>query len=90
MTALPVKPLIPPEQALLFVEEVRDRLTLVSPNSKEYLAAIKKTAECGFTSGRTYDALQLARAAKLKGRTIWNLKHYHALAPELSACIRNP
>ncbi len=30
MTTLPVKPMIPPEQALLFVEEIRNRLTLVS------------------------------------------------------------
>ena len=30
MTALPVKDVIPPDQALLFVQEVRDRLTLVT------------------------------------------------------------
>ena len=33
MTALPVKPMIPPEQAFLFVEEVRKRLTPVSLSS---------------------------------------------------------
>jgi hypothetical protein len=41
MTALPVKPLLPPEQALLFVEEVRARLTLVSLDSEEYFTAIQ-------------------------------------------------
>jgi predicted nucleic acid-binding protein len=92
MTALPVKPLIPPEQALLFVEEVRDRLTLVSLTSEEYFAAIQRTAALGFTSGRVYDALLLACAAKVKAQTIytWNLKHYQALAPELSARILTP
>jgi len=30
MTALPVKDVIPPDQALLFVQEVRDRLTTVT------------------------------------------------------------
>lgn len=30
MTALPVRPLIPPEQAMLFIEEVRNRLSLLS------------------------------------------------------------
>ncbi len=92
MTALPVKPLIPPEQALLFVEEVRDRLTLVALNSEEYFAAIQRTAGRGFSSGRVYDALLLACAAKIKAQTIyaWNLKHYQALAPELSARIHTP
>jgi predicted nucleic acid-binding protein len=92
MTALPVRPMIPPEQALLFVEEVRDRLTLVSLNGEEYFAAIRRTAERGFGSGRVYDALLLACAARVKAQTIytWNLKHYQALAPELSALIHTP
>lgn len=92
MSAIPVKPPIPPEQALLFVEEVRNRLTLVSLNSEEYFAAIERTAERGFGSGRVYDALLLACAAKIEARTIytWNLKHYQALAPELAARIRTP
>ncbi len=92
MTALPVKPLIPPEQALLFVEEVRNRLTLVSLNGEEYFATIERTAGRGFGSGRVYDALLLACAAKIEARTIytWNLNHYQALAPELAARIRTP
>ncbi len=92
MTALPVKPLIPPEQALLFVEEVRDRLTLVSLNSEEYFAAIQRTAEFGFGSGRVYDALLLACAVKVKAQTIytWNLKHFQTLAAEVFARIQTP
>jgi len=92
MTALPVKPLIPPEQALLFVEEVRDRLTLVSLNGDEYFTAIERTAGRGFSGGRVYDALLLACATKVEARIIytWNLKHYQALAPEMSARIQLP
>jgi predicted nucleic acid-binding protein len=83
MTALPVKPLIPPEQALLFVEEVRNRLTLVSLNGEDYFAAIERTAGRGSGGGRVYDALLLACAVKVEARTIytWNLKHYQSLAP---------
>jgi predicted nucleic acid-binding protein len=68
MTVLPVKAMIPPEQAVLFVEEVRKRLTLVSLNEDEYFETIQKTAEQGFTSGRVYDALLLRCAAKVKAR----------------------
>jgi hypothetical protein len=51
--------MIPPEQTVLFVEEVRKRLTLVSLNEEEYFETIQKTAEQGVTSGRVYDALLL-------------------------------
>jgi predicted nucleic acid-binding protein len=92
MTALPVKPAIPPEQALLFVEEVRDRLTLASLDGEEYFTAIQKCAERGFASGRVYDSLLLACAAKVRAQSIytWNAKHFQALAPELAAHIHTP
>ena len=92
MTALPVKPPIPSEQALLFVQEVQTRLTLVSLEQDEYLETIQRSAELGFTSGRIYDALLLRAAAKCRAQAIytWNLKHFRAIAPELSAVMRTP
>jgi len=57
MTALRVKPLIPPEQGLLFVGEIRQRLALVSLDSEEYFATIRNAAQLGITGGRVYDAL---------------------------------
>ena len=92
MTTLPVKPMIPPEQALLFVEEVRDRLTLVSLSAEEYFATIQDAASRGFTGGRIYDALLLACASKCKAQAVytWNLKHYQSLAPGLVSLIQTP
>jgi predicted nucleic acid-binding protein len=92
MTALPVKPMIPPEQALLFVEEVRNRLTLVSLSAEEYFAAILDSSSRGFTGGRIYDSLLLACAAKCKAQAVytWNLKHYQSLAPALAPRIQTP
>lgn len=92
MTALPVKPMIPPEQALLFVGEVRDRLTLISLTADEYYAAIEKLASGGVTGGRMYDGLLLACAAKWKAEIVltWNLKHYQSLAPDLGRHMQNP
>ena len=92
MTPLPVKPMIPPEQALLFVEEVRNRLTLVSLSAEEYFAAIQNVASRAFTGGRVYDSLLLACAAKCKAQAVytWNLKHYQSLAPDLAPRIQTP
>ena len=92
MTALPVKPAIPPEQVMLFVEEIRKRLTMVSLDEDEYFEAIGNAAQRGFTSGRVYDALLLRCAAKAKAQTIftWNLKHFRAIAPELGDRMQAP
>jgi predicted nucleic acid-binding protein len=92
MTALPVKPPIPSEQAFLFVQEVHTRLTLVSLEEAEYFETVQKAAEFGFTSGRIYDALLLRSAVKCQAQTIytWNLKHFRTIAPELSSIIRTP
>src|SRR5215471_2657625 len=70
MTVLPVKPMIPPEHAMLFVEEIRNRLTLVSLNEGEYFETLHATAAGRFTSGRVYDALLLRCAAKIKAQPI--------------------
>jgi hypothetical protein len=92
MTALPVKPMIPPEQAMLFVEEVRDRLTLISLSADEYFDVIQNAASEGSTGGRIYNSLLLACAAKCKAQAIytWNLKHYQSLAPNLAPRIQTP
>lgn len=92
MTALPVKEVIPPEQALLFVQEVRDRFTVVSLDEDEYYGAIAQAAERGFTSGRIYDALLLRCAAKIEADAIytWNLKHFRAIDPRLADKVQTP
>ena len=47
MTALPVKPLIPPEQVFLFIQEIRQRLSPISLDSAEYYDTIQNAAEGG-------------------------------------------
>ena len=92
MTALPVKDVIPPDQALLFVQEVRDRLTVVTLTEEEYYTTIEQAAALQFISGRIYDALLLRCAAKVKAETIytWNLKHFRAISPALASRIQTP
>ncbi len=92
MTALPVKDVIPPDQAMLFVQEVRDRLALVALTEEEYYTTIEQAASFHFTSGRIYDALLLRSAAKVKAEAIytWNLKHFRAINPALADRIQTP
>lgn len=92
ISALPVKPPIPPEQAYLFVEEVRKRLTTVSLSGGEYLATIQRASEQGLAGGRIYDALLLRCAANCHAQNIYtlNLKHFQIIAPSLARHLRTP
>lgn len=92
MTVLPVKEVIPPEQALLFVQEVRDRFTIVSLDEDEYFKAIERVAAQGFVSGKIYDALLLQCAVKVRAETIytWNLKHFRAIRPDAADRMHTP
>jgi predicted nucleic acid-binding protein len=92
MTSLPIAPLLPPEQVMLFVNEVRSRLTSISLDEKEYSQTIQICADRGLTSGRVYDALLLGCAAKCSAQSIltWNLKHFQSIAPALASRIRTP
>jgi predicted nucleic acid-binding protein len=92
MTALPVKDVIPPDQALLFVQEVRDRFAIIALNEAEYYETIGLAAERGFVSGRIYDALLLRCAAKIKTDVIytWNVKHFKAIDLKQAHKIKTP
>lgn len=92
MTALPVKNGIPPDQAVLFAQEMRERMTLVALDPEEYYATILAASERGLASGRIYDALLLRCAAKVEAEVIytWNLKHFRAIDPARAERIRTP
>ncbi|HUI78504.1 MAG TPA: PIN domain-containing protein [Bryobacteraceae bacterium] len=92
MTALPVRPLLAPEQVLLLVQQIVERLTTVVLDEAEYLETLSEVAERGFSSGQVYDALLLACARKSRAETIytWDLKHFRQIAPDLAEHIRTP
>lgn len=92
MSRLPVRPPVPSEQALLFVQEVRARLRLISLEEDEYFEAIQVVADRKFLGGRVYDALLIRCASKCGAQQIytWNVKHLRAIAPELSDRIQTP
>ena len=92
LTALPVKPPISPEHAMLFLDEIRARLTPISLDSEDYYQTLRAAAERGLSGGRIYDALLLCCAKKCNAQTIytWNLRHFEAIAPELAARLRMP
>lgn len=92
MTRLPAKAVLAPEQVILFVQEIRERLTVISLGEDEYYSTLQHAAERSAVGGRIYDALLLKCALKAKAEIIytWNLKHFRQLAPEAAERIRTP
>ena len=92
MTRLPVKPAIVPEQALLFVMEIRSRLAIISLQADDYVRALQDASERGISGGRVYDALLVHCARKAEAETIytWNLADFRRIAPDLTDRIRTP
>jgi predicted nucleic acid-binding protein len=92
MTALPVRPAISPDQALLFLEQLRQKVAIVALGEEDYFKTVRNTAELGATGGRIYDALLLAAARKVEARNVytWNTRHFQQIAPDWKRRIRTP
>lgn len=59
-----------------FLGEVRERLTVVSLDRKEYFKVLEAASALGIAGGAIYDALLGQCALKAKAQTIytWNMK----------------
>ncbi len=78
MTQMPGRNRLSGEQVLLFLEDIRERLTLITLTGDEYHAAIREAAEAGIVGGTIYDALiaRCALKAKVEALYTWNTRHF--------------
>ena len=74
MTRLPVRPRITPEQGLLFVENVRDYFSVVTPSAGEQFEAAADAARRGLGGSKIYDLLTLKCAAKAGAERVYALR----------------
>lgn len=92
VTGMPGRNRASPHEALLFVNDVRERLTIVALSDREYLAAIEGAVESGVSGGALYDALIAHCAVKAKAEAIytWNVKHFERLGRDIARRVRRP
>ncbi len=92
LTKLPGKHRIAPDQAMLFVTNLRERLTVVSLTGDEYAQALANAAVLGIIGGTVYDLLLAECALKAKAGTIYtsNLRHYSLCGPEVQRRLASP
>lgn len=77
---------------MLFLEEIRARLTPIPLDSQDYYETLRAAANQGLSGGRSYDALLLRCARKCNAQTIytWDLRHFELIAPDLATRLRAP
>jgi predicted nucleic acid-binding protein len=92
LTRMPPPYRFRPEQAMLFISDIKSRLTLIALESDEYFEAINDFASMGITGGAIYDGLLARCALKARAATIytWNIRHFRQFGPEVEKKLRVP
>jgi len=92
LTGMPGLRRVSGEEAMLFLGNIRERLTLVSLDEQDYFRIAETSAEAGLTSGAIYDAIIAHCAMKAKAPVIytWNTKHFLRPAPAIANRVKMP
>ena len=92
LTGMPGKRRVSGDEALLFLGDVRVRLTLIALDQQEYFQVAAASAAAGLASGAIYDAILGHCALKAKAETIytWNTKDFLRLPPAIAGRVRSP
>jgi predicted nucleic acid-binding protein len=80
------------DQALLFLGEIRDKLTLVALNEQEYFQVVEAAAAAGFSGGAMYDVILGYCALKADAEVIytWNVNDFLRLPQPISRRVKRP
>lgn len=92
LTGMPGKRRVSGDEALLFLGDILERLTLVALDGREYLAMTQASAAVGLAGGAIYDAILGHCALKAKAQVIytWNPKDFLRLSPAIASRVKSP
>lgn len=92
LTRMPGKHRISSEQAWLFVDNIRERLSVIALSADEYADAVQAASALGIVGGGIYDAMLAHCAYKAEAETIytWNIRHYTLGARAARVRMRTP
>jgi predicted nucleic acid-binding protein len=92
LTRMPGKRRVSGDEAVLFLGDIRERLTLVALTEREYFQIAETAAAAGLAGGVIYDAILGHCALKAKAEAIytWNTKDFLRLSPAIASRVKNP
>ena len=89
---MPGKRRISGQQAMLFIGNIRERLSIVTLSGEEYADSLEASAALSIVGGNIYDALLAHCALKAKAEAIytWNTRHYTLCGRDVMGRLRTP
>ena len=92
LTPMPGKRRVNGDEAVLYLQSIRVRLTLITLTEDEYFQVAEEAATLGLSSGAIYDAIigQCAVKAGAKNIYTWNVKHFVRLGPAVASRVKTP
>jgi predicted nucleic acid-binding protein len=92
LTGMPGKWRVGGDAALLFLRDIRENLTLVMLDERDYFQVMQEAATAKLASGAIYDALLGHCAFKAKAETLytWNTKDFVRLPSSIAGRVRQP
>jgi len=92
LTRMPGKDRASGDEAMLFLGNVCERLTVLTLSGKEYFAALEALAAAGVVGGGIYDGMLAHCAMKARAEVIytWNVKHFKRLGPDIARRVSAP
>lgn len=92
LTGMPGKRRVSGNEALLFVGDIRERLTLVALDEREYFQMAEASAAANLASGAIDDAILGHCALKAGAEAIytWNTRDFLRLSPAIAGRVKNP
>ena len=77
---------------MLFVENIIERLTVITLTAEEYYDTLTEAAATGVVGGTTYDALLGRCAMKAEAENIytWNFKRFQQFSPDIVKRLKTP
>ena len=89
---MPGKRRVSGDEALLFLGDIRDRLTLIALDAEEYFLMIEAAARSDLAGGAVYDAILGHCALKAKAKVLytWNTKDFLRLPPAVASRVKTP
>jgi predicted nucleic acid-binding protein len=92
LTGMPGKRRVSGDEALLFLGDIRERLTLIALDEQEHFQVAEAAAASGLAGGAVYDAILGHCALKAMAQVIytWNTNDFLRLSPAIASRVKNP
>lgn len=92
LTGLPLRPRITGPEGVKILQQVRERLTLVTLNEQEYIAAVETASAKAIVGSAVYDVF-IAHCALKAGAEIlltWNVRDFTRFGSAIARLVKTP